>query len=166
MTSECCRGWGGKSQSRLLKTLHALVLLLVPALSLVAQPKPEAKATSPQMVVVAFEGRLEFSRVGSQQWDPSYTNQVLAAGDRLRTGERSRALVRFGKTAIRLGELSHLAVPEETQERPIIRLFKGLVPQLCAPVVISAAAPCFSGQDRGALRRRLRKGVGRSCNRH
>ena len=65
-------------------------------------------------------------RAGSQRWDPSYTNQVLSAGDRLRTGERSRALVRFSNTQIRLGELSYLAVPGDTREQPFITLFKGL----------------------------------------
>ena len=77
-------------------------------------------------MVLSIEGKLEFSRQGTKLWDLSRTNQVLYAGDRLRTGERSRALLQFSNTQIRLEELSELLVPEETADRPVITLLKGL----------------------------------------
>ena len=102
-----------------------LAAALFSALSLFGQGKLGSEGEAAHVTIVSFEGKLEFSRAGSQRWDPSYTNQVLSAGDRLRTGERSRALVRFSNTMIRLGELSYLAVPGDTLEQPLITLFKG-----------------------------------------
>src|SRR5688500_10041122 len=46
-------------------------------------------------VLIELEGAAVISRTGSAAWDPAYTNQVLFPGDRLRTLERSRAVVRL-----------------------------------------------------------------------
>jgi tetratricopeptide (TPR) repeat protein len=54
-----------------------------------------------------IEGKVEVARAGTATWRAAFTNQALAAGDRVRTGERSRAVVRASdKTMKRLGELT------------------------------------------------------------
>ena len=66
-----------------------------------------------EAVVVEIEGPVEVSRVANV-WDRAYTNQVLHAGDRLRTLERARALVNLsGPGLLRVGELSLLEMPPE-----------------------------------------------------
>src|SRR5262245_40597985 len=42
--------------------------------------------------LLELEGQVQVSRARSTAWDPGYTNQVLLAGDRVRTGPRSRAV--------------------------------------------------------------------------
>ncbi len=64
-------------------------------------------------VVVEIENRVEVLRAGARVWDLSTTNQVLYPGDQLRTGERSRAVLRLSNlTLMRVGELSTLQIPE------------------------------------------------------
>src|SRR5205823_1758057 len=62
----------------------------------------------------------------SEKWDPSYTNQLLTAGDRLRTGPHSRAALEFAKTIIRMDQRSYLAVPDPKEAQPTIPLLEGL----------------------------------------
>src|SRR5688572_20108364 len=55
-------------------------------------------------VLVELEGTVEVSRAGSPLWDPARMNQPLLPGDRVRTGDRSRAVVRLlDKTVLRKG---------------------------------------------------------------
>jgi Tfp pilus assembly protein PilF len=81
-----------------------------------------------QTLVLSLEGKVEVSRSGSAVWDPAYTDQVLLGGDRLRTGERSRARVRLSElTVISVGELSVLQVPPPTRKPPGLTLLRGVL---------------------------------------
>src|SRR5439155_6198717 len=73
-------------------TAVSVILLFWAMQPLMAQTNVPARPETNQVAVVELEGRAEVSRAGSALWDPAYTNQVLVAGDRLRTGERSRAV--------------------------------------------------------------------------
>lgn len=57
--------------------------------------------------VLAIAGKVDMSEAGATTWTPAQTNQVLVPGDRLRTGEKSRA-------TIRLADLSILRLTEST----------------------------------------------------
>ncbi|HXJ59627.1 MAG TPA: TonB-dependent receptor [Verrucomicrobiae bacterium] len=84
-----------------------------------------ADETPTRSAVLEWEGKVEVARRGSLVWDPAYTNQVLFPGDQVRTGERSRALIRVSElTTLRLGEVSRLQVPEGPGKRS--RLLQGL----------------------------------------
>src|SRR5436853_7846336 len=57
-----------------------------------------AQAPSPgssQPAILELEGTVQVSRGGTMVWDPAYTNQLLQVSDWVRTGERSRAVVRL-----------------------------------------------------------------------
>jgi cytochrome c-type biogenesis protein CcmH/NrfG len=86
-----------------------------------ARPIPETH----QVIVVELEGTVEVSRAGSPLWDPAHTNQVLLAGDRFRTGPRSRAVLRPNPlTPTRIDESTLIEVPGP--EKPLIlRILKG-----------------------------------------
>lgn len=74
--------------------------------------------------VIEIEGTVEVQRAGAKPWDPSRTNQVLYPGDQLRTAQRSRtALLLSDLTVLRLGELSHIQIPE-TKKRNGLNFFK------------------------------------------
>ena len=92
------------------------------------QEAPASKQSRPPVVVLEIENTLEVRRSGAAVWDPGRTNQILLPGDRLRTGERSRAVLRLSNlTLIRIGELSVLEVPEpEPTERIGLNIFKGI----------------------------------------
>jgi hypothetical protein len=83
---------------------------------------------SANATLIEIEGRAVVSRSGSVAWDPAYTNQVLFPGDRLRTLERSRAVVRLSDLSLlRLSELSHIQIPDTTARRGGFNLLRGLI---------------------------------------
>ena len=66
---------------------------------------PARGAVMTNAAVLAIKGKVEVSRAGAATWSAASTNQPLAAGDRVRTGERSWAVLRVSdKTMKRLGE--------------------------------------------------------------
>ncbi len=96
------------------------VLLLVKFDGAAAQPT--------NAVLLELEGRAVVSRAGSAAWDPAYTNQVLFPGDRLRTLERSRAVVRLSDLSLlRLSDLTHIQIPVATSRRGGFNLLRGLL---------------------------------------
>src|SRR5437867_10614740 len=79
-------------------------------------------------VLIELEGRAVLSRTGSAAWDPAYTNQVLFSGDRLRTLDRSRAVVRLSDLSLlRLSELTHIQIAGATSRRGGFNLQRGLL---------------------------------------
>jgi len=102
--------------------LPALVIfiLLFCRLSLAAVPTNAA--------LIELEGTVVVSRSGSPAWDAAYTNQMLFPGDRLRTLERSRAVVRLSDfSLLRLSELTHIQIPAPTSRRSGFHLLRGLL---------------------------------------
>ncbi len=87
-----------------------------------------AAAAETNAVLIGIEGAAVISRTGSAVWDPAHTNQVLFPGDRLRTLERARAIVRLSDLSLlRLSELTHIQIPAATTRRGGFNLWQGLL---------------------------------------
>ena len=77
--------------------------------------------------VIEVEGTVDWARAGTFDWSTAVTNQRLSPGDRLRTGERSRAVVRFSPLAtLRMGELGLIEVPKPEAEDSGFSFRRGL----------------------------------------
>ncbi len=75
-------------------------------------------------VLVELEGQVSVSRANSQAWDPAHTNQVLFPGDRIRTMDRSRAVVQLSDlSTLRLGPQSFVLIPAERRGLNLLRGF-------------------------------------------
>ena len=99
----------------------------------------ELTATAPQgITILGMEGKVQFSRRIDQQWDSAYTNMVLSPGDRLRTGSRSRATMRWPDgSVVRVGELSLMEIPPPATnkiEKPSLKLKDGTIFEFKTPV--------------------------------
>jgi len=80
------------------------VLIALAALGQGASP-----AASSRLLTV--EGRVEVARAGTPTWTPGVTNLLLANGDRVRTGVRSRATVQLSdRSILRLDELTTVEI--------------------------------------------------------
>jgi tetratricopeptide (TPR) repeat protein len=91
-----------------------LIALLTVGGGLFHQTAGAAEPAAGQVVVLEFEGVVEVARAGSAVWQPASTNLELRAEDRLRTGRRSRAVVRLSEyNTLRMGELGLLQMPPE-----------------------------------------------------
>ncbi len=95
---------------------------------MVAQTNASSASETNQVILVEMEGTVEVLRAGSRTWDAvDITHNILHPGDRLRTGERSRAVVRLTTlTPFRLGERSLLQVPEP-EKRSILQMLRGVL---------------------------------------
>ncbi len=51
-------------------------------------------------VLLSIEGNVSVRKAGAQDWQPAQTNQLLKAGDRVRTGDNGRAMARLGNNCI------------------------------------------------------------------
>src|SRR5437870_4829350 len=74
-----------------------LVALLLAARTFGAEA---SQAEKPTCTVLATEGKVEVARKGLVQWAAARTNEVLQIGDRLRTGLRSRATLRWSDLSV------------------------------------------------------------------
>src|SRR6266581_8433437 len=72
-------------------TLLTLLTFLTPA---------RAASSNDLALIVEIEGTVEISRAGSPLWDVARLNQPLLPGDRVRTGDRSRAVVRLSDKTV------------------------------------------------------------------
>jgi tetratricopeptide (TPR) repeat protein len=78
-------------------------------LSFATKAQPVAPQFTNPPIVLTVEGTNVFiQRFGSNQWETAYANQVLAAKDRGRTGNRSR-------TSVRLSDLSVMRISERSE---------------------------------------------------
>ena len=67
-------------------------------------------------MVLGFQGAVEVQRAENARWDPTYTNQVLDAGNRLRTDKNSQALLRFSDLeTIRIGPRSLIRIESKAE---------------------------------------------------
>jgi len=77
---------------------------------------------------LAFKGAVEVQRAENARWDPAYTNQVLDAGNRLRTDKNSLALLRFSDLeTIRVGPRSLIRIESKGERRRGFDFFKGVL---------------------------------------
>ena len=106
-----------------------LVLLLIGSapLSLPISAR-SAPATAVQPAIVEVEGKVDISRGNSGVWGPASTNQLVQAGDWVRTGERSRAVVRLSElSTLRLGEQTIIQVPSLARKNAGFNFLKGIL---------------------------------------
>src|ERR1043165_5976566 len=72
-------------------------------------PTFAADAAPTSCTIVERQGKVEFARKGTTTWTVAQTNEVLQVGDRLRTGLRARATLRWSELAVvRVDELTTL----------------------------------------------------------
>lgn len=73
----------------------------------------QTNGAPPEPLLLTVEGQVQVSPTGATQWVAGHTNQLLHLGDRLRTGERSRATVRLSDLSVlRVNELTVLQIRE------------------------------------------------------
>src|SRR6266540_661229 len=111
-----------RSRRMLVNSRLALVLQIVLAVvaarqTAVAQSVSNAPANSrPQIVLLTIEGTVEVAPAGTLNWAPARTNQVLNVGDRVHTGEGSRATILLTDRSVqRVGDLTTLEIRPPTQ---------------------------------------------------
>ena len=73
----------------------ALVALTLSSVAPDALAQPAAESQTATAIVLGREGKVDAAAKGSATWTAVVTNQALNTGDRLRTGLRSRATVRW-----------------------------------------------------------------------
>jgi tetratricopeptide (TPR) repeat protein len=98
------------------------------ATTLMAQRRTEGAPAGATVVVLEVEGVTEFMPAGSTNWYRCHTNHALFAGDQLRTGAKSRAVVRLSDQSVfRLWELTHLELPPAVQSQNGPGLIRGVL---------------------------------------
>jgi len=112
------------------------------------------KPDEPVCAVLEKEGKVEVARKGVAQWSPAQTNQVLQVGDRLRTGLRSRATLRWSNlSVVRVNELTSMEIqpPEKAGGNPQADLKSGAAYFFSRekPSEIQFRTPVASGAIRG-----------------
>ena len=105
-------------------------------------------------VVVEKEGKVEVARKGSAAWGQAELNQTLQPGDRLRTGSRSRAALRWSElSVVRVSELTSMEIqpPAKPGDKPQLDLRSGATYFFSRekPTEIQFRTPVASGAIRG-----------------
>ena len=109
---------------------------------------------TPSCVLVEKEGKIEFARKGSTTWSVAQINENLRPGDRLRTGSRSRAALRWSElSVIRVNELTSLEIqpPAKAGDKPQLDLRSGATYFFSRekPTEVQFRTPVASGAIRG-----------------
>ena len=138
-------------QSAPLVNLQKLLWLLL-LLGLGLTRSVAADATG--CVLVERQGKVEIARKGSADWSLANTNEVLQVGDRLRTGLRARATLRWSELAvIRVKELTSMEIqpPAKDGAKPEMELKSGATYFFSRekPEDIQFRTPVASGAIRG-----------------
>ena len=132
-----------------------LGLQLCLALRVLAQPTPASPPPpSDHALLLVIEGSVEVTRADTDAWRPGKTNQVLETADRLRTGERSRAVVRLSdQSVLRLSEMTTIEIraPTADSQKPGLDLKRGLLFFFSRerPRQLRWSTPAASGSVRG-----------------
>lgn len=105
-------------------------------------------------MVLSIEGKLDVAAKGQTTWKAATTNQTLRAGDRVRTGNRSRAALRWSDLGVvRVNELTTLEIqpPGKTGNKPELDLKSGAAYFFSRekPSEIQFRTPVASGAIRG-----------------
>src|SRR5688572_29837851 len=128
----------------------ALILLLC----CVARGADVSPAQPLVCILLTREGKVEVSPKGTTQWTAGQSNQVLQLGDRLRTGMRSRATLRWADLSVmRVNELTSIEVqpPEKPGQKPQLELKSGAAYFFSRekPTEVQFRTPVASGAIRG-----------------
>src|SRR5262245_4721694 len=114
----------GRIRSSVLAAGLCLLAFGVSARRAPAAPAPNA----PTCILLTKEGKVEVARQGAAQWAPAQTNLTLNIGDRLRTGLRSRATLRWSDLSVmRVDELTSMEIqpPDKSKDKPQLELKSG-----------------------------------------
>src|ERR1051326_6088643 len=141
---------GRKLLSRTRPLVVALLLgsgLCVPGLHAKGPEKTDT-------VLLTIEGKVEVSAAGAAAWSAGRTNQILQVGDRVRTGERSRAALRLSdRSVLRINQLTTLKIlaPPQSSNAPVLDLGSGSTYFFSRekPADIQFRTPLASGAIRG-----------------
>ena len=106
--------------------LFLLVILSFCAISrLGAQTNAPSSPTGTNSLLVMIQNKVEVAPGGTDVWAPGRLNQILHPGDRVRTGEHSRAAVYLANgMTIEKGEFSEIEIPPSTGDTFLKGLFK------------------------------------------
>jgi outer membrane receptor protein involved in Fe transport len=132
--------------------LLPLLLLTVAVNAFAAEPGP--KDPPPTATLLTIEGKVEVARQGGAPWSLAQTNMVLRIGDRLRTGLRSRATLRWSEmSVVRVNQLTSLELqpPPAGGDKPQLELKSGATYFFSRerPGEIHFQTPVASGAIRG-----------------
>ena len=111
-------------------------------------------ADAPHCVLVERQGKVEIARKGSTTWSSGATNEVLQVGDRLRTGLRSRATLRWSEASVvRVDQLTSMEIqpPANPTDKPQLDLKSGATYLFSRekPTEVQFRTPVASGAIRG-----------------
>src|SRR6266851_3477442 len=135
--------------------LWARLAVLAAAILLTVLPRSLCGAAdNPTCVLVEKEGKVEVARKGSAAWSAAQPNQDLQPGDRLRTGSRSRAALRWSESSVvRVSELTSMEIqlPAKPGDKPQLDLRSGATYLFSRekPTEIQFRTPVASGAIRG-----------------
>src|SRR5260221_8820194 len=116
---------------------------------------PAAEVSSPAAcVLVEKEGKVEVARKGTMTWSAVQVNDTLQPGDRLRTGSRSRATLRWAElSVVRVNELTSMEIrpPAKPTDKPQLDLQSGATYFFSRekPTEVQFHTPAASGAIRG-----------------
>src|SRR5438128_1949110 len=113
-----------------------------------------AEAAALRCVLVEKEGKVEISRKGTAVWTTPQANEKLEVGDKLRTGLRSRATLRWSElSTVRVSELTSMELqpPAKSTDKPRLELRSGATYFFSRekPTEIQFHTPVASGAIRG-----------------
>ena len=126
--------------------------LLLASFASAAAPSPDSG--QPTCILLSKEGKVEIARKGTTQFAAGQTNMTLNLGDRLRTGLRSRATLRWSDLSVaRVDELTSMEIqpPEQGKTKPQLELKSGATYFFSReqPEEIQFRTPVASGAIRG-----------------
>lgn len=119
-----------------------------------AAAETATNAPNLECVLASIERKVEVATRGTIAWRPARTNEVLAPGDRLRTGLRSRATLRWSElSVVRVNELTTIEIepPTRRDQKPKLDLKSGAAYFFSRerPADIEFRTPVASGAIRG-----------------
>jgi len=138
--------------------LALILLILASAIAFPAiAPAQSANVTSKVgrfNVILTIEGTVEVAPAGTLNWSPARTNQVLNVGDRIHTGEGSRATVLLSdRSVLRVGDSTTLEIRPQAQpgKRLLLDLKAGksYLHNREKPTELQFRTPLASGAIRG-----------------
>lgn len=141
--------------SRLALILFPLALVIaIPAFAPAQSAVDVSGKGAQENVVLTTEGTVEVAPAGTQNWAPARPGQALAVGDRIHTGEGSRATVRLSdRSVLRVGDSTTLEIRPQAQpgKRMLLDLKAGksYLHNRERPTELQFRTPLASGAIRG-----------------
>src|SRR6266852_6208096 len=137
---------------RLLAGCAALCVII--SFALLSGAKAAEVSSTTACVLLEKEGKVEVARKGTTTWSAVQVNDTLQPGDRLRTGSRSRATLRWAElSVVRVNELTSMEIrpPARPTDKPQLDLQSGATYFFSRekPTEVQFHTPAASGAIRG-----------------